>query len=414
MDPTGFESAPYNVTGCRAASYTTGPRLGMIRRLSRSAVWYVTNARDNRRVKLPRIHQMCKTRDAVRKATGSQSETYGKPGRGVVRKHLDIETTEAAPVSCLTLASNAVTLVVCLGGMFLVGSSAATPAIDVVQTSGNSSSQTAPSEPPVQSPETQSEHHVETKEEPARQSVTARAWKILTDAAADNDVSKRTEAISPLAIAGSKPRAFLLVESALQDKDPAVRRVAVIALGEMKSRKSLPKLRQMLEDDAPEVSFAAAQVLWRMGDRSGRQVLFEVLAGERNPSGGGLGRKAGEMKKKLHSPSAVAEFGAKQGARALLGPFAIGLTVAEELRKDNSASARALSAALLAMDRSPESAERLEQALDDKNWLVRATAAKSLANRRHRHALPRLEALLSDHKDVVRYSAAAAILALSV
>jgi HEAT repeat protein len=316
-------------------------------------------------------------------------------------------------VARVTWARNAVTLMVCLGEMCLVGSSAvAPPASDVIQASGSANSQTAPSEPAVKPSKTQSEQ-VEKKEEHTPQNVTARAWKILEEAGADNDVSKRTEAVSALAVVGSKPRAFALVESALQDKDPAVRRVAVIALGEMKSRKSLPKLRQMLEDDAPEVSFAAAQALWQMGDRSGRQVLFEVLAGERNPSGGGLGRKVGEIKKKLHSPSALAEIGVKQGARALLGPFAIGLTVAEELRKDNSASARALSAALLATDRNPESAEQLEQALDDKNWLVRATAAKSLAKRRHRHALPRLEALLSDDKEVVRYSAAASVLALT-
>jgi HEAT repeat protein len=178
-----------------------------------------------------------------------------------------------------------VTLIVCLGGMCLVGSSAGTPpASDVIQASGSANSQTAPSESAVKPSKTQSEQ-VEKKEERAPQNVTARAWKILEEAGRDNDVSKRTEAISALAVVGSKPRAFVLVESALQDKDPAVRRVAVIALGEMKSRKSLPKLRQMLEDDAPEVSFAAAQVLWQMGDRSGRQVLFEVLAGERNPSG---------------------------------------------------------------------------------------------------------------------------------
>ncbi len=316
-------------------------------------------------------------------------------------------------VARVTWAKDAVTLMVCLGGTCLVEFLAVTPLTShAIHARGTANSQTAPSEPAAKRSKTQP-GQVEKKEDRAPQNVTARAWQILEEAVADNDVSRRTEAISALAIVGSKSRAFALVESALQDKEPAVRRVAVIALGEMKSRKSLPKLKHMLEDDSPEVSFAAAQALWQMGDRSGRQVLFEVLSGERNPSGSGLGRKASELKKKLHSPAALAEFGAKQGARALLGPFAIGLTVAEELRKDNSASARALSAALLATDRSPESAEQLEQALDDKNWLVRATAAKSLAKRRQRHALPRLEALLNEDKEVVRYSAAAAVLALT-
>lgn len=242
--------------------------------------------------------------------------------------------------------------------------------------------------------------------------VSVRAWKLLKAGLGEKDVAKRTEAASALAIVGQRPKAVSLLETALTDKDPPVRQTAVLALGEMKARRSIPKLRAMLEDDAPEVSFAAAQALWRMGDRSGRAVLLEVLAGERKSSGGGLGRKIGEMKKTLHNPSALAKIGITQGAAAFFGPAAIGLKVAEELRKDNSAAGRAASAALLATDMNPESADQLEQALDDKNWLVRASAAKALAKRKDRHALPQLEALLSDDKDVVRYSAAAAILAL--
>ncbi len=96
----------------------------------------------------------------------------------------------------------------------------------------------------------------------------------------------------------------------------------------------------------------------------------------------------------------------------MLGPFAMGLKVAEELSKDGSGSGRALSASLLAADKSRQSAEELEVALGDINWLVRAAAAKSLAKRRYRHALPRLELLLQDDQEVVRYSAAGAVIAL--
>lgn len=242
--------------------------------------------------------------------------------------------------------------------------------------------------------------------------VTARSWKILEEGLTEKEVAKRTEAVAALAIAGPQPKAVSLLESALTDKDPVVRETAIVALGEMKSRGSIPRLRQMLQDDAPEVSFAAARTLWRMGDPSGRRVLLEVLVGERKTSGGELGRKIGEAKETLHDPKAMAKIGAEQGASVLLGPFAIGIKVAEELRKDNSATGRAVSASLLATDKTAQSAEELEQALNDKNWLVRAAAAKSLAKRKYRHALPRIEALLDDEHDVVRYSAAGAILAL--
>lgn len=244
-------------------------------------------------------------------------------------------------------------------------------------------------------------------------SVAARAWKVLDQGIVEKDISKRTEAIAALGIVGPQAKAVGLLEAALSDGDVAVRQTAVVALGQMKSRRNVPRLRQLLNNEQPEVSFAAAQALWAMGDRSGRLILFEVLAGTRRPSEGGLGRKVAHMKGKLHDPGELAHFGIKQGARVLLGPFAIGIPVAEELLKDQSAAARALSAALLGDDRRRESAEELEKALDDKSWLVRSTAAKALAKRRHRHALPRLEALLTDDKYVVRYSAAGAILALS-
>jgi HEAT repeat protein len=248
---------------------------------------------------------------------------------------------------------------------------------------------------------------------PGPQSAVARAWKILDEGVAEKDISKRTEAIAALGIVGSQPKANDLLEKALRDDDSAVRQTAVVTLGKVKSRRSVRKLKQLLNDEHPEVSFAAAHALWDMGDRSGRSILFAVLAGQQRPSEGGLGGKVAGLKGKLHQPGELVRFGVKQGARALLGPFAIGITVAEELRKDQSAAARALAAALLAEDRSRESAEELEKALDDKDWLVRSTAAKSLAKRRHRHALPRLEALLTNDKDAVRYSAAGAVLALS-
>src|SRR5919108_2427101 len=293
---------------------------------------------------------------------------------------------------------------VCLAGLCVIGIlTAAQDPTGSAPNSGKNDAQTTGK--PSESEKTDS-----TPGEP--RSVAARAWKVLEDGMAEKDISKRTEAIAALGIVGPKPKAMGLLEGALRDDEDAIRQTAVVALGQMKSRRSVRRLRQLLNDEQAEVSFAAAEALWRMGDRSGRSILFEVMAGERSPSEGGLGRKIGDIKGKLHNPGELARFGIKQGARALLGPFAIGITVAEELRKDQSAAARALAAALLGEDRKRQSAEELEKALDDRNWLVRSTAAKSLAKRRHRHALPRLEALLTDEKDVVRYSAAGAVLAL--
>jgi len=97
----------------------------------------------------------------------------------------------------------------------------------------------------------------------------------------------------------------------------------------------------------------------------------------------------------------------------VLGPFGIGLSLAEELRKDRSAAARILAADALASDRNIGSAQELEDALADKNWAVRAAAAQGVAKRGYRHALPSLQTLLLDKNEVVRYTAAAAIVRLT-
>lgn len=173
----------------------------------------------------------------------------------------------------------------------------------------------------------------------------------------------------------------------------------------------MPKLRRALDDEAAEVSFSAARVLWEMGDRSGRLVLIEVLAGEKGATAGAAQGKVQEFKKKLKNPASLAMFGIKQAG--VLGPFGIGLSLAEELRKDKSASARILAADALATDRDAASGQELEDALADKNWAVRAAAAHALARRNYRHAIPALRDLLTDKNEVVKYTAAAAIVRLT-
>ena len=95
-----------------------------------------------------------------------------------------------------------------------------------------------------------------------------------------------------------------------------------------------------------------------------------------------------------------------------LGPAAMGITVFEELRKDGSASARTLSAEALAKDTDPAILKVLEEALEDKNWLVRAGVVKALAMRGSRAAIPKVETMLEDKQDAVRYIAAAALVRL--
>lgn len=237
----------------------------------------------------------------------------------------------------------------------------------------------------------------------------AKAWKILTDGAASGNVTKRTDAISALATIGPHPTAVELIEARLADKDPDVRRVAVATLGDIQARQAIPKLKQSLDDKNPAVSFAAAKALWKMGDRSGLPIFAAVLEGSRHPSSGLISSEISDARRELHSPMALAMIGVKEGSEALLGPFAMGLTVAEALAKDRSSKARALSAALLGENPTPETQKLLEEALGDKSWVVRAAAAQALGNFRDPALVPKLALLLSQGKTVQCMAAAAII-----
>ena len=240
-----------------------------------------------------------------------------------------------------------------------------------------------------------------------------RAWNLLAAGLQDDDGSHRADVVAALGTIGLQKPVVRLIESALNDKDEDVRQVAAAALGDVKSRTSIPRLRQALADESPEVRFTAARALWQMGDRSGRDLFVGILSGEEPATVGIVEGKFSQAREKLHNPALLALIGAKHAASALLGPFAIGISVAEELKKDPSAPARALSATTLGADPDPGSFQQLVLALGDKNWVVRSAAAKALGDISHKAAISHLEPLLEDDKRPVRYMAAASIVRLA-
>ncbi len=131
-------------------------------------------------------------------------------------------------------------------------------------------------------------------------------------------------------------------------------------------------------------------------------------AARRIQSAGFMKQQVRDAKLTMHSPKKLAWMGAKEGAGFLFGRLGYGLDMVEGMTKDTSASARALSATLLAKDRN--SLAELEDALDDKSPLLRAAAAKALGGFNNRAAITKLEALLEDKRDAARYMASSSIL----
>jgi HEAT repeat protein len=247
---------------------------------------------------------------------------------------------------------------------------------------------------------------------PAAVSATDDAWQILTEGTTNSNANKRKKALTALALVAPNPRAVTMAESLLTDKEVDVRQAAAAVLGEMKSRAAIPKLVEALEDDAPEVSFVAAQSLWNLGDKRGKDILLAVLAGDRGSSSGVVRGSMRDAKNRLRNPSALAMLGLKEGTGILFGPASLGISAIEEMRKDGSAPARAAAAMLLGTDRSPELIKALEEALVDKNWVVRAAVVKSLALRGDRRQIATLQSMLTDQEEAVRDMAAAGVIRL--
>jgi HEAT repeat protein len=202
-------------------------------------------------------------------------------------------------------------------------------------------------------------------------------------------------------------KALKLAEKALDDDRREVRSAAAAALGDMKSRTSIPKLRAALDDDDPLVALAAAHSLEMMHDDSAYEVYYEVLTGQRKAGRGLIASQTSVLK----DPRKMAQLGFEQGIGFI--PFAgIGWGAIKAIRKDDSSPVRAAAAKVLTKDPDPAATQALADAAGDKSWLVRTAALEALAKRGDPSVLDTVKLYMSDEKDAVKYTAAAAVLRL--
>jgi HEAT repeat protein len=233
---------------------------------------------------------------------------------------------------------------------------------------------------------------------------------MLTNAANDpKHADVRIQALAALGTLGVNARAETLIVAAMKDPDVDVRTAAVLAAGQTKNRDLTTNIRNMLDDKEPQVAFASATTLWKMNDRSGEDILIAVVDGDRKATAGLKDSATHTMNKDLHSPSALARIGALQAGSILLGPFGIGITAYEYMRKNGGDSARVTAIEQISQEKTDPIRANLISALGDKDPAVRAAAAKALGTNYHDKAVS--DALLpvfDDTKKPVRLTAAAA------
>jgi HEAT repeat protein len=273
-------------------------------------------------------------------------------------------------------------------------------------------SQPAPSEnpaPAAQSTEAKPEsERAASANSVAPDTLPSQAWKMLVAGCENSRFGERAKAVRVLGLLPNDSRARKLAEKALEDQKPEVRLSAAAALGDMRSRASIPKLKKALDDSDISVALAAAHSLLTMHDKSGYEVYYEVLTQQRKATKGLI---ASHMAT-LHDPKKIALLGFEEGIGFV--PFAsIGWSAIKEIRSTDASPARAAAVSVLTEDRDEDTTKALINATQDNSWLVRAAALEALARRGDPSALGTVELGLNDEKDNVRFAAMAATVRLS-
>src|SRR6266849_6759915 len=191
---------------------------------------------------------------------------------------------------------------------------------------------------------------------------------ILGNALGDKNPDIRKQAVAALGLIGPREPYISQIYTGLKDKDVYVRLAAIASLVDIKDKGTIPALVAALDDDAPEVSFAAARALWTLGDPGGRTALLAVLSGESKTSSTSLTAKKRDMLRMFHTPKTLMMFALKQGVGLAPVPgLGEGVSSLQDILSDTGVSGRATSALLLANDRSPEVLEALKDAVQDKD-----------------------------------------------
>lgn len=240
-----------------------------------------------------------------------------------------------------------------------------------------------------------------------------RAQTLLNDALGDKNPDTRKQAVQALGLVQPREPYISKVESMLDDKDVEVRVATITSLIDLWNNRTVDALKKALDDDVPEVSFAAAKALWTVDEPSGREALLSVLSGETKTSSRFITKQKREALRMLHTPRTLFLFSVHVGAA--FAPFpglGAGVSSVQGILSDPSVSGRAATALLLSTDKDPQVLSALKDALTDKDWSVRAAAAHAIALRNDPALQPDLVLLFDDKKEAVRTRAAAGYLRL--
>ncbi len=236
---------------------------------------------------------------------------------------------------------------------------------------------------------------------------------ILEKALKDKNPDTRKQAAIALSLVGSTDPFPSQLEALLDDKDVEVRLAAVASISDLKNSRTVPALHKALDDEVPEVSFAAARSLWALHDPEGKKALLSIVSGESKASSGYFAKQKRDALRMMHTPKPMFLFAMRTGAGFAPVPgLGAGVSSMQALLSDPSVSGRATATLLLEKETDEQTLAALKDALEDKDWSVRAAAVHALVLRDEPAFQADIIPLLDDKTEGVRLRAAAGYLRL--
>ena len=234
------------------------------------------------------------------------------------------------------------------------------------------------------------------------------AWNVLEKGRKSHNTNERINAVRALGQLLGNPRAVELAEECIQDKKPDVRAEAALTLGRLNSVRSIPLLKNAVEDKSVQVDFAASNALLSLGDSSGYAIYYQVLIGKHKTGEGPVE----EQKRLIKDRKAMTLM--MLGIAAGFAPYAgYGWATFQVMSKDYAGPVRIEAVHKLAKDPNTQTEAALIEAASDRSWKVRVAALEVLAQRDDPRLADTLASRLSDKNQAVRCAAAAGFIRLS-
>jgi HEAT repeat protein len=236
---------------------------------------------------------------------------------------------------------------------------------------------------------------------------------ILEKALMDKNPDTRKQAAIALSLVGSTEPYPSRLQALLDDKDVEVRLAAIASFADVKNDRTVPALHKALNDDVPEVSFAAARSLWALNDPDGKKALLSIISGESKASSNYFAKQKRDALRMMHTPKTMFLFAVRTGAGFAPVPgLGAGVASMQALLSDPSVSGRATAVLLLEKDKDPQTISAEKDALQDKDWSVRAAAVHALVLRDNPTFETDILPLIDDKNEAVRLRVAAGYLRL--